>query len=704
MTQEISALVLKSNNFEKFNPMQEKCLNKLNKSLVVSAPTASGKTIVAELFVLQSVLIEKKKVIYTCPLRALASEHYKDFKRKYPQIKFSLSTGDLDSSSSYLKKFDVIMTTYEKLASLLRHKSEWLSEVGCIIIDELHELDSSRGPVLEIALTQLRNKNPSLKILGLSATIPNAKELSEWLSADLVESDFRPTKLKEGVFFENEITYQNLEVENFKDVEDLINNLIKENKQALVFLNSRKRAEGFAKKINKIVANSLSEREIQKLKEVSKRALNVLESPTEQCSSLSECIMQGSAFHHAGLLNEQRELVEDNFRLGQIKVLCSTTTLSAGINLPADLVIIPSVYRFEKFSMELIPVREYKQCAGRSGRPKFSSEGKSVILASSEQQKELLIEKYINGSIEKIESKLSNIPILRTHILALIATNEIYDIKSIESFFEKTLYAKQFGDFSELLEKIVEIISDLEKFGFVENKNNFFVCTPLGKRVSDLFLDPESAFDLITALRSKKTFTNISYLYAWVNCFEFFPLLSVPKNIKPIIYEEFSERMVELPFSEEKLILEENSVNKYFSALMLEYWIKEKKEQELFKEYNLAPGVLFGKTRIIEWLSYSTIELSKVLGIEKHIIVSNKLSKRIKYGVKEELLQLVELKGVGRVRARKLFNAGIKKPTEIRNNLAKVESLLGKTVSDSLIKQLTLKKSIKAESTFQKSL
>ena len=193
-----------------------------------------------------------------------------------------------------------------------------------------------------------------------------------------------------------------IKIESVGDVEKLIEDLIKENKQALVFLNSRKRAEGFAKKISKIVSKNLEEKSVPKLVEVSNKTLNVLESPTEQCSSLSDCIKHGCAFHHAGLLNEQREIVEDNFRSGEIKVLCSTTTLSAGINLPADLVIIPSVYRFEKFSMELIPVREYKQCAGRSGRPKFSSEGKSVVLASTDEQKELIFEKYVNGEIEKL--------------------------------------------------------------------------------------------------------------------------------------------------------------------------------------------------------------------------------------------------------------------------------------------------------------
>ncbi|MEI7961958.1 MAG: DEAD/DEAH box helicase, partial [archaeon] len=178
----VPELVLNANEFSKFNSMQEKCVKiGFEKSLVVSAPTASGKTIVAELFMLEEALNFKKKIIYTCPLRALAAEHYADFKRKYTKqgsastLKFALSTGDLDSNSSYLKNFDVIMTTYEKLASLLRHKSDWLNDVGGVIIDELHELDSDRGPVLEIALTQMKLNNPNLKVLGLSATIPNAK-------------------------------------------------------------------------------------------------------------------------------------------------------------------------------------------------------------------------------------------------------------------------------------------------------------------------------------------------------------------------------------------------------------------------------------------------------------------------------------------------------------------------------------------------
>ncbi len=689
MTFDVQKLALERNSFDSFNEVQKQCVEKLNKNLVVSAPTASGKTIIAELFMLEQALNKKKKVIYTCPLRALASEHYKDFKRKYPELKFALSTGDLDSNSSYLKKFDVIFTTYEKLASLLRHKAEWLQNVGCLIVDEIHELDSDRGPVLEIAITQMKNNNQDLRLLGLSATISNAKELSEWLDAELIESNFRPVKLKEGVACENELEFSNGEKED-GNIESVFENYLAIKKQALFFLNSRKRAETQAKKLSAHTKKILKEKEKIELEKISTKILNVLEQPTEQCASLAECIKEGIAFHHAGLMPQQRELVEDNFKEGLIKTICATPTLAAGINVPADLVVIPSLYRYGNYGMELISVREYKQQVGRSGRPKFSSEGKSLVQASSETQKELYLDEFVNGKLEPINSKLSIIPVLRTHVLALISTNELFNDKSIWKFFEKTLYAKQSDSLIEIYEKILNIIDDLIEQGFVEKKENIFQCTKIGKRVSDLFLDPESAYILVNALQDERNFREISYLFSWANCYEFLPKIKMPKKINALIWEEFNARIKELPFKQETLLFQDDSLDTFYSSLLLEKWINEEHEQELFKNFGLAPGILFGKARILEWLAYSTIELSKVLGQERHLLPAKKLSMRIKYGVKEELLSLVELKGIGRVRARKLFNAGIKKPSEVKKRIFEVEKLLGKNITLGLLKQLKI--------------
>ncbi len=631
----------------------------------------------------------KKKVIYTCPLRALASEHYKDFKNKYKDIKFAVSTGDFDSNSSYLKKFDCVFTTYEKLASLIRHKAEWLNDVDCLIVDEIHELESDRGPVLEIAITQMRLNNPKIKILGLSATIPNAKELASWLDANLVESTWRPTILKEGIAFENSIDYLNGEIEK-KNIDNELDSFLDKNKQVLIFLNSRKRAESYAQKITTKTKNKLDENHKKYLNDLSEKILNVLEQPTSQCHILAKCIKNGSAFHHAGLLSKQRELVETNFKNGKIHIICATPTLAAGINTPADLVVIPSLYRYTNFGMDLIAVREYKQMVGRSGRPKFSSEGRSIIQANNENQKELFIEKYLNGQLEPINSKLAIGQVLRTHVLGLVATSDIYNNKSILDFFKKTLYAKQFGSVIEIYENVSKIIEELIEMDFVKKEGDNFKCTLIGKRVSDLFLDPKSAFDLITALKNKKDFNEISYLFSWCKMNELYPKIQLPKKITNNILEDFNSNLKNLPFKEEELFFESNSLETYFNALVLKEWINEKKEQYLFENFGLLPGMLFSKIQIIEWLSYSTIEISKIINQERHILPSKKIALRVKHGVREELLALVELKGIGRARARKLFNLGIKKPSDIKNNLDTVEKLLGKNISDLLKKQLKL--------------
>lgn len=194
-------------------PAQEKSIkNGLleGKNLLVCTPTASGKTLIAELAALNSILEGKGKAIYIVPLKALASEKYKDFKKKYEKIaKIALSIGDFDSNDSYLIDYDLVIVTAEKLDSLIRHNSSWLSLVSVIVVDEIHLLnDAKRGPTLEILITILRQLLKKAQIIGLSATIGNPKELADWLNAELVEDDWRPVKLHKGVYFDEKIEFE----------------------------------------------------------------------------------------------------------------------------------------------------------------------------------------------------------------------------------------------------------------------------------------------------------------------------------------------------------------------------------------------------------------------------------------------------------------------------------------------------------------
>ena len=193
-------------------PAQEKSVKKgllQGKNLLVCTPTASGKTLIAELAALKSILEDKGKAIYIVPLKALASEKFKDFKRKYDKIaKVALSIGDIDSADPYLAEYDLIITTSEKFDSLVRHNAAWISSIKTVIVDEIHLLnDTSRGPTLEILLTILKQLLKNAQIIGLSATIGNEEELAEWLNADLVVDEWRPVKLHKGIYFEGKIEF-----------------------------------------------------------------------------------------------------------------------------------------------------------------------------------------------------------------------------------------------------------------------------------------------------------------------------------------------------------------------------------------------------------------------------------------------------------------------------------------------------------------
>ena len=194
-----------SKEIGKLRPCQEKSIKKglfKGKNLLVCTPTASGKTLIAEFATVKSIIEGVGKAVYIVPLKALANEKYKEFKAKYGKLfKVGMSIGDLDKAEPWLERYELLITTSEKLDSLIRHKSPWIKFFKTIIVDEVHLLnDPSRGPTLEILITLLRELIEEPQIIALSATIGNPNELSEWLNADLVIDNWRPVKLKKGIY------------------------------------------------------------------------------------------------------------------------------------------------------------------------------------------------------------------------------------------------------------------------------------------------------------------------------------------------------------------------------------------------------------------------------------------------------------------------------------------------------------------------
>ena len=336
--------VLKDNGIKELRPPQKKVVEKglLNKekNFLICIPTASGKTLIGEMALINHLLDENKtptnkKGLFIVPLKALASEKYEEFKKKYEKygLKVALSIGDYDEKED-LSSYDIIITTAEKLDSLMRHEIDWLNDVSVAIVDEIHLInDEKRGGTLEVLLTKL--KNLDVQIIGLSATIGNPEELAEWLNAELVIDNWRPVELRKGIFFQNKIMYLNGECKELPDFSNnqmlnLVLDCVKEGGCCLVFCNSKNGAVNEAKKLNlkKYLSNS-EKYELQKLRD---EILSILDPPTETCKTLAECVEKGVAFHHAGLTYEHRRIVEEGFRNKLIKVICCTPTLCLNAN------------------------------------------------------------------------------------------------------------------------------------------------------------------------------------------------------------------------------------------------------------------------------------------------------------------------------------------------------------------------------------
>lgn len=684
---------------EELNPPQKKAVEVgvlEGESSVVASPTASGKTAIAEFAFLKKILEEREKCVYIVPLRALAQEKYRDFK-KYEDlgIDVAVSVGDYDSSASGLGNYDLIITTSEKMDSILRHDPAWAEDIGLVVSDEIHLLnDESRGPTLEVTLTRLRQLTDA-QILGLSATISNADELAGWLDAELVSSDYRPVELYEGVYNGHSV--------EFEEKEDLVpeksgrgehvisKDTLKKGKQALIFASSRRNAESIAEKTGERISKRITKEEKEELEEIAEDILGVPSQPTKQCKRLAKCVRMGTAFHHAGLASGQRHILEDAFKNRQIKIISATPTLAAGVNLPAYRVLIRDAKRYHPDKgMVFIPVLEYEQMSGRAGRPDYDPYGEAILVAKNENQAEELRGRFIEGEPEEIYSKLAVEPVLRTHLLSLIATRVTRDTDSLRDFLSKTFFYHQYQDMDRLKSKVDRILRKLEDWRFISEDHGELEPTRIGKRVAELYLDPDSAHELIEGLESEREYTAFGLLVLISNTGEM-RTLRMKESEFDHIQEELAKHEDELlkPAPSPWDLGYESFLSAVKTALMLQDWLREKGEDKLMEEYGETPGGLRSRKEIGDWLLYSMQELARLLNKKEKLKPIRKLRTRLKHGIKEELVPLVRLKGVGRVRSRKLWKAGFKSLSDLRSApTARIKEVVGPKTGEKIKEQL----------------
>jgi helicase len=672
------------------------------KNLLIASPTASGKTLIAALAAHKRIVEEHRKVVYLSPLRALASEKYSEFRTLLEGFgaRCVISTGDFDSAGEALKNYDLLVLTNEKFDSLLRHGISWLHDVGLFIADEVHLAGSGdRGPTLEMILTKIIHSGVNAQLLSLSATVSNAEEIAKWLRSDLVELTWRPVPLREGVYDHGRVWFGDLQGEletarsSYGAPIDVAIESVSNGGQALVFASTRRRAVSLATKASELTQRHLMEADRLACAEA---ARNIRESGEETSLSklLADLISKGSAFHHAGLPHEHRKIVEDSYRKRAIKLLASTPTLAAGVNLPARRVVIADLSRYDgDMGMNsAISVLEYRQMAGRAGRPQYDDFGETVMIPPPSYSPEDVMRHYVESSPEPIESRLAGESRMRVHLLAVIAGRRGITRQEIDSIFSKTLLSAQTGTGS-----VARHVDDSMGYLFAEQliteKSGTFQATGFGKRISTLYIDPVTG---VLFRKSLGTFeegvdNSAKLLHLVARSPDFEPKFPMREKYYQQAYDFLEENRGLFPRRADdggggrrarqrpSLMEYEDLLMEMRTVMVLDSWIDEKKEDLILDTLGAEPGDLHRAVDSADWLLYCLCELARLFGKYEVIKEASFLRKRVAMGVRGELVELTKLRGVGRVRARSLYNFGFRTLKSIREapteKLALVEKI-----------------------------
>jgi replicative superfamily II helicase len=496
--------------FERFNAMQSETLPALldtDENVVVSAPTASGKTAVAEVAICETI-DAGGTALFLAPLRALTSEKEREWER-FEELGYSVYvvTGERELHPRKAERADVLVMTPEKADSATRkHDSRrysFITEIDCCIIDEVHLLDSTeRGSVLEVTISRLRRLCDP-RVVALSATMRNADDVAAWLDAPdettfAFGDEYRPVPLDAGVetYRHGENPFADKYIRLYRAL-DLAEPHIREDGQALVFVASRQDTVQATEKAR----DELTERDVP----VGVRGEYDFhqEADALENDTLRQSVLDGVGFHHAGLSRADRELVEEWFRDGTIELLFSTSTLAWGVNLPARCVVIRDTTRHDPLEgdVEMSPL-DVLQMLGRAGRPGYDDRGYAWVVcdsSSADRYRELLVEG------KRIESRLADhdgdgASDLAVHLNAEIALGTVRDVSAAMDWIETTFYYVRAGraggayvSGDDLRQRVSDALEWLADNDFIDLDGLDVEPTGLGRLASEYYLELPTA-------------------------------------------------------------------------------------------------------------------------------------------------------------------------------------------------------------------
>ncbi|BES88139.1 DNA polymerase theta [Nesidiocoris tenuis] len=721
----------KSKGLTSMFPWQLECLMSSNVldggNLVYSAPTSAGKTLVAEIITLQTVLERKKKVIIILPFVSVVREKMLYFKDLLvgSGIRVEGFMGSYHPPGGF-RAVHIAICTIEKANSLINRLMEEknLENIGCVVVDELHLLgDPHRGYLLELLLTKLRyickkGLCPPIQIIGMSATLPNLEILSKWLDAALYVTDFRPIPLTEYL----KVNRTLLKVPDLTNCGEVVPEFIIDNDpgdviylcidtilkgfSALVFCPTKNWCETLAMQIAREVMRlgcgneevSAALRRQLKSEAISDTLDQLKNSPVGLESALGKSISFGVAFHHAGLTLDERDIIEGGFKTGTLRVLVATSTLSAGVNLPARRVIV----RSPQFGGSMMDIRTYKQMVGRAGRMGQDTAGESYLLCTDGDKS--IGQRLTTSSLPPVESSLGNSDLsnsLKRAILEIIASGLITSYAEVECYTSCTMLAA-YEDPAKINEAVQKCVKYLTDKGFIDLKNETEIsASSLAEACLSASMSPDQGLTLLAELdKARKNFVLESDLHAvyqvtpfsvsnqwgldWMKAFSIWEKL--PKSTQKVghlvgVEDRFLIRAMRGSTNFQADSHRVAVHKRFFTALALQDLITEMPLTKVVEKYGCNKGMLQSLQQSASTFSGMVTNFCRKLGWGALEVVVSQLGQRIQFGAHRDLLDLLKLDCLTAVMARSLYNSEITTVADLAQaSMRQVEAAIRKAL------------------------
>lgn len=504
---------------DQFQEDSIKAINR-NVSVLVSSPTGSGKTLIAD-YIIDKYIKEGKRVIYTAPIKALSNQKFKDFCEQYGEDRIGLVTGDLVINPGG----DVLIMTTEVYRNMAIINDPVLDNVQYVVFDEIHFIsDEERGYIWE---ESIMFSPDHIRFLFLSATIPNSQEFAEWVESIknhevfVVRHHIRPVpldrkfydvelgittldKIKERKELDKYPDYRRGRGKMFKkarvnppDYRELVHDLtIKGELPCIYFVFSRVKTQEYAVKLSqkKNLLNSEEQKKINTLSGSLFRKLNPEVLSLRSTQELRQCIPKGIAFHNAGMLPDIKHIVEKLFGQGLIKVLFATETFAVGINMPAKSVCFDSLRKYTGTGFRYLTSKEYFQISGRAGRRGIDKKGLSVSVIHRPSAEIDRIREFTEKDTLPLQSQFQ---LTYNTVLNLIdkhTMSEIQKILQMNLFTFQKIKGKSANKgggrvLGSIKARFTKVMKTLTKLGYIETKGEESRLTKMGSFASKIFSD-----------------------------------------------------------------------------------------------------------------------------------------------------------------------------------------------------------------------